>query len=212
MFNRIEAGLVDGKLRECGRFNGSCSESYKGFVDYIETSLVSSPMKALDKIVQGIPGSKIIAFTDVYFYAKIQVHWTCILDHLEFRFDHKANVIHYRSVSGCGFDFGRNKRRMQRIVQQYLAERKIPTSLTPNDTAPWVEFPGYHPADIFWRQRGEAWIWYVWYPMWNSLNSKQQQEYLDRWDAPPSWRYHLSAELEELMKGESGLVKFILNK
>jgi len=53
---------------------------------------------------------------------------------------------------------------------------------------PWIKYPGYPPADPFWRQSGELWFALVWLPHWQSLNVKQQADYLNKWKVPDVWR------------------------
>ncbi len=55
---------------------------------------------------------------------------------------------------------------------------------------PWVESPGYPPADIFWRQSGQYWFAYVWEPFWNTLNVDEKEDYLKRWNVPDVWRMY----------------------
>jgi|HubBroStandDraft_4_1064222.scaffolds.fasta_scaffold789625_1 hypothetical protein len=53
---------------------------------------------------------------------------------------------------------------------------------------PWDKYPGFAPADPFWRQSGEAWFKDVWEPFYNCLSEVDQREYLERWKVPELWR------------------------
>ncbi len=62
---------------------------------------------------------------------------------------------------------------------------------------PWIEFPGYPPGDTFWRQSGEIWYHYIWYPIWEKLSYQEQQDYLVQWNAPKEWRHFYSQEFQD---------------
>ncbi len=53
---------------------------------------------------------------------------------------------------------------------------------------PWIEYPGYGPGDMFWRQTGEPFFLLVWKPYYESLSEAEKQAYLARWNVPEEWR------------------------
>jgi hypothetical protein len=80
---------------------------------------------------------------------------------------------------------------------------------------PWVMAPEFPPDDMFWRQPGEIWFFYVWLPYWQSLSTEEKQKYLKLWNAPKVWLEdcaYINADLEEAYNElDSDTVKFILN-
>lgn len=53
---------------------------------------------------------------------------------------------------------------------------------------PWIEYPGYGPSDMFWRQGyGDSFMRYQWDPFYESLPEPEQDAYLKRWNVPEDW-------------------------
>ncbi|MDR3501416.1 MAG: hypothetical protein P4L79_02435 [Legionella sp.] len=80
---------------------------------------------------------------------------------------------------------------------------------------PWIFALDFAPWDMFWRQSGEIWIYYIWLPFWHALNQQQKEDYLNKWNAPANWREHLmssSNEDEEEDEEMSEISSFLLNK
>lgn len=80
---------------------------------------------------------------------------------------------------------------------------------------PWIFALSYAPWDIFWRQSGEAWIYYIWLPFWHSLEQQKKEEFLNQWNAPKDWRTHLMpqhSDDEEEEEESSEIVSFLLNE
>lgn len=66
---------------------------------------------------------------------------------------------------------------------------------------PWAEYPGYTPADTFWRQAGEPWLKTVWQPYFDSLNESEQAAYLKRWNVPEVWRrFYFDRDFQEWLE------------
>lgn len=66
---------------------------------------------------------------------------------------------------------------------------------------PWKQFPGYPPGDLFWRQSGEIWFYYVWKPYWDSLNQIEQESYLEYWSVPNVWKdYYFDPEWQKFLE------------
>lgn len=53
---------------------------------------------------------------------------------------------------------------------------------------PWVEYPGYEPGHIFWRQTGEPFFNLVWEPFYEALSETQKEDYRARWKVPEVWQ------------------------
>ena len=63
---------------------------------------------------------------------------------------------------------------------------------------PWIKYPGYAPADTFWRQSGEAWFCYVWEPFWKNLSFQEQEQYLQKWHVPEVWKnFYFDSKFQE---------------
>jgi len=66
---------------------------------------------------------------------------------------------------------------------------------------PWVEYPGFPPADGFWRQSGEAWLNHVWRPYFDALTADEQASYLERWKVPDDWRlFYFDPEFQKWLE------------
>jgi hypothetical protein len=52
---------------------------------------------------------------------------------------------------------------------------------------PWIKYPGFPPADTFWRQAGEYWFCDIWKPYWDALSPNAKTVYLARWNVPDDW-------------------------
>ena len=99
----------------------------------------------------------------------------------------------------------------QKKIDAFMQEMQI-IPLENDMQAPWVFGLNYPPYDIFWRQGGEARLYYVWIPFWKTLDEKQKQEYLARWRASDDWRFFLLEPLDEDDEGEVSVAEFIINK
>ncbi len=79
---------------------------------------------------------------------------------------------------------------------------------------PWIFALDFAPWDMFWRQSGEIWIYYVWLPFWHGLNQQQKEDYLSKWNAPATWREHLMSSFENEGDDEehSEIISFLMNK
>jgi uncharacterized protein (DUF1499 family) len=67
-------------------------------------------------ILNQLPRTKIVTNEPGYIYVEFQTAIMMYTDDVEFLFDEKAEVIHFRSASRLGMgDFGLNRRRMEQI-------------------------------------------------------------------------------------------------
>lgn len=53
---------------------------------------------------------------------------------------------------------------------------------------PWIVFPDLSPDDPATQGVAEAYLDLDWLPFWRTLSSRQQELYLDRWQASDAWR------------------------
>ena len=74
-------------------------------------------------IIKSMPRSRIVIEGGDYIHAEFRSRIFRFVDDVEFLFDEKEKVIHFRSASRIGYsDFGVNRRRMQKISERYLKE------------------------------------------------------------------------------------------
>lgn len=59
---------------------------------------------------------------------------------------------------------------------------------------PWMTFPEFSPFDFFWRDAGQPWFCYIWDPFWKKMSKEEQNQYLDIWNAPETWRFFYDEE------------------
>lgn len=89
--------------------------------------------------------------------------------------------------------FSINSLRMLFLSFRTLCENKqtdIPLTSKQMETPhpPWIQYPGFPPADGFWRQSGEAWFANIWTPFWDSLSESKQKQYLSNNPPPGDWQ------------------------
>ena len=66
---------------------------------------------------------------------------------------------------------------------------------------PWIMYPGYPPADGFWRQGGEIWFHHVWRPYWDALLPEEQKKYLKLWKVPHDWQnFYFNADFQKWLE------------
>lgn len=69
---------------------------------------------------------------------------------------------------------------------------------------PWVEYPNIDPDWMFWRSgTGEDWKCDVWLPYWYKLNSRERQEYLDKFPPPTEgWSMYIEDQRRLIAGGK----------
>ena len=73
-------------------------------------------------ILKSMKRAKIVKLTESYLHVEFRTALWRFVDDVEFFFDDKARVVHFRSASRTGYyDFGLNRRRMKEISENYLA-------------------------------------------------------------------------------------------
>ncbi len=86
--------------------------AFKGTLDESRTALI--------KLISSIEGAVLVEENATYLHFEFHTAVGHFIDDVEFYFDAKNKVIHYRSASREGYgDFGANKRRMKRIEQMW---------------------------------------------------------------------------------------------
>jgi uncharacterized protein (DUF1499 family) len=78
--------------------------------------------KALLSAIGEWPNSEIVEVTDHYVHAEFTSNFFRFVDDVEFGIDDGLRIIHVRSSSRIGYyDFGVNRRRIERIRDQFAA-------------------------------------------------------------------------------------------
>ncbi|MFJ1267914.1 hypothetical protein ACD661_04980 [Legionella lytica] len=105
---------------------------------------------------------------------------------------------------------------LESVGNKKSIQLKGPYPVTEEIDPPWVFALDFAPWDMFWRQPGEIWIYYIWLPFWRVLDEQQKDDYLNKWNAPANWREHLMSNDDELDSVEEEkdkeLLSFLMNK
>jgi uncharacterized protein (DUF1499 family) len=74
-------------------------------------------------IIRNMKRTSVVREEGNYLHTTFTTQLFRFVDDVEFLFDYDAGVIHFRSASRTGYyDFGVNRRRMERITRAYLGE------------------------------------------------------------------------------------------
>ena len=104
----------------------SLVQDSKHFIDPIAYQGQEHPFKILLKIIQKLPRSQIQSQEDNYIHLTVRSRIFSFIDDLEFLYDPKASLIHMRSASRSGYyDFGVNRKRLEKIRKEFLSLSKI---------------------------------------------------------------------------------------
>jgi uncharacterized protein (DUF1499 family) len=75
-------------------------------------------MSQIQRIVEALPGAKVVQSRDDYLYVQFSTRWMKFVDDTEFWFDPAHAVVQVRSASRLGRkDFGVNRARIEAIRQ-----------------------------------------------------------------------------------------------
>ena len=123
----MDIGLKDGRLAPCpGRPNCVISQGgdERHHIDPIAyEGEKPAAVEMIQKVVQGLPGSRIAVQTDDYLHVEFRSKMMGFVDDVEFFFPDTA-VIHMRSASRMGYsDLGANRKRLEEIRQQFQMRR-----------------------------------------------------------------------------------------
>ena len=79
-------------------------------------------MAQIKRIVEALPGAKVVESRDDYLYVQFTTRWMKFVDDAEFWFDPANNVVQLRSASRVGRkDFGVNRARIEAVRQALAA-------------------------------------------------------------------------------------------
>ncbi len=85
---------------------------------------VSGTLPALRRIIEKLPGARVVKTEPDYFRAEFTSPILRFVDDVEFLLDPKAQIVQVRSASRTGYwDFGANRKRVEQIRQAYLSDR-----------------------------------------------------------------------------------------
>lgn len=121
--------VTDGRLRECPR-SPNCVSTFSTDPTHRITpipfrgSLVEARERIV-KIVTSMKRTRIIRADKEYLHLEFRSALFRFVDDVEFYFDEKEKLIHFRSASRSGYsDFGVNRRRMEKIRVLYIGDLK----------------------------------------------------------------------------------------
>jgi uncharacterized protein (DUF1499 family) len=117
-------GIVDGKLHPCPKSPNCVSTqaidekqkmepiNYSGDLEDAKTKIIS--------IINSLKRSKIITNEENYIHIEFRTVTFRFVDDVEFLFDDKEKVIHFRSRARMGYsDMGVNRKRMEKITKLF---------------------------------------------------------------------------------------------
>jgi len=117
-------GIVNGKLHPCPKSPNCVSTqaidekqkmepiNYSGSLEDAKTKIIS--------IINSLKRSKIITNEDNYIHIEFRTATFRFVDDVEFLFDDKEKVIHFRSRARMGYsDMGVNRKRMEKITNLF---------------------------------------------------------------------------------------------
>ena len=117
-------GIVDGKLHPCPKSPNCVStqaidENQKMEPINYSRSLEDAKAKIID-IIKSLKRSKIVKNEENYIHIEFRTAAFRFVDDVEFLFDDKEKVIHFRSRARMGYsDMGVNRKRMKEITKLF---------------------------------------------------------------------------------------------
>ena len=79
--------------------------------------------KRLLQIISGFPRATVTQNIETYLKAEFRSRIFSFVDDVEFEFDDRAKLIHFKSASRLGYyDFGVNRKRMEEIIERFVRE------------------------------------------------------------------------------------------
>lgn len=125
-----EIGSVpDGRLRGCPR-SPNCVSTFSTDPTHRITPIpfrgsLEEARERMVKIVTSMKRNRIIKSSKQYLHLEFRSALFRFVDDVEFYFDEKEKLIHFRSASRMGyFDFGVNRKRMEKIRGLYIGESR----------------------------------------------------------------------------------------
>lgn len=129
-----DIGVKDGRLKPPSRTRNSVSSQAALVPDHPQRAYATidplpfkeagaaASLKALEAVLQDMPGVTIIEQRPDYLYAQAQTRWLKFVDDVEFWANPARGAIEVRSASRLGReDFGVNRKRIEAVRAGYLA-------------------------------------------------------------------------------------------
>jgi len=118
-------GIVDGKFHPCPKSPNCVSTQSTDEKHKIEplqyNSTLEEAREKIKNIIKSLKRTKIITESDNYLHFEFRTATFKFVDDVEFYFDDKEKIIHFRSASRVGWsDMGVNRKRMEKIRKLYL--------------------------------------------------------------------------------------------
>ena len=119
-------GLEDGKLAPVPKSPNAVSsqtdDPEKRVAPFPFKGSLASTRKGIKEALEAYGTIAVQQETENYLHGVSTTKWMRFKDDLEFFFDEKARVVHFRSASRVGYsDLGVNKKRYQVLVKHYLS-------------------------------------------------------------------------------------------
>jgi len=123
-----DIGVKDMKLKPCPSSPNCVSTQAQDETHKIEpykyTGSLDSAREKIVAIVNSLPRTKIVESKPDYLRVEFKSFLFRFVDDVEFYFDDKAKVVHFRSASRVGYgDMGVNRKRMEGIREKFQAEK-----------------------------------------------------------------------------------------
>ncbi|MEC3884978.1 DUF1499 domain-containing protein [Halobacillus sp. HZG1] len=122
-------GVKNGRLSECPTSPNCVStqtdQEEKRMDALVFTKDLETTKSLIKEILSERQRTTIETENENYIHAVVESKWIKFKDDVEFYFDQKDEVVHFRSASRVGYsDFGVNKNRMEAISQHYDSMRR----------------------------------------------------------------------------------------
>ncbi|MYL72106.1 DUF1499 domain-containing protein [Halobacillus litoralis] len=122
-------GVKNGRLSECPTSPNCVStqtdQEEKRMDALVFTKDLETTKSLIEEILSERQRTTIETENENYIHAVVESKWIKFKDDVEFYFDQKDEVVHFRSASRVGYsDFGVNKKRMEAISQHYDSMRR----------------------------------------------------------------------------------------
>jgi uncharacterized protein (DUF1499 family) len=119
-------GVTSGRLAPCPESPNCVSTQAVDTEHAIEPlpirGTVQQSQDILLAVINAIPRTNVVIHEPDYVYVEFKTGIMMYTDDVEFWFDERAGVIHFRSASRLGYsDLGLNRRRMESIRGKYIA-------------------------------------------------------------------------------------------
>ncbi|MFX1478683.1 MAG: DUF1499 domain-containing protein [Promethearchaeota archaeon] len=117
-------GIVNGQFQPCPKspncVSTQSSDKMHKMIPLIYSSTVAEAIEKIKNIIKTFKRTKLITETENYLHFEFRSATFKFVDDVEFYFDEKEKLIHFRSASRLGWsDMGVNKKRMKSISKLY---------------------------------------------------------------------------------------------